>query len=166
MAFAACERKDRLILQHVIAGINAHVNLDLGVAAAAVAPGDALPALRADFDRINAILGSRLDTVQAEIGRFSPLLHLLWKVGDAADDEVLNFSFQVARDEAWQHAVILAPMAADAGQQGATIDSFDRAAAVLGKLVVDPGSLLGRVVSVVHHTEHDDVAAVIDALAS
>ena len=163
-SFSCAERRDRLILQQVVLGINAHVNLDLGVAAAEVAPGDQIHDLRADFERINNVIGGLLDAVQESIGAFSPLLDLLWRVSDRPGDEVLNFSFKVARDEAWRHAVVLAGL--PASERPGVIDSFDRAAALLARLVIEPGGILGRTVSIVKHTEHEDVRAVIDALAS
>jgi hypothetical protein len=51
--------------------MNAHINLDLGIAAAQVAPGPALPALHTDFLCINAILASVVATVvpAAEVSR-------------------------------------------------------------------------------------------------
>jgi hypothetical protein len=162
IAFECAEQADRVILQHVILGINAHVNLDLGVAAAEVAPGAAIRSLHGDFRRINDVIGGLLDGVQAAIGRFSPLLDLLWRLADRPDDELLNFSFRVARDEAWNRARILAAQPRDAWPP--TIDTFDRAAALLARLVVNPGGILRRAVDIVHHTESDDVPAVIDAL--
>lgn len=162
-AFACNQRSDRLILQHVLMGINAHVNLDLGVAAAEVAPGQAIEGLAADFGRINDIIADLLDEVQGAIGRFSPLLDVLWRV-DPADDEILNFSFRVARDEAWRNAVMLARQ--PPAERAATVDSIDRRANVLARLVIEPGGILGRAVAVVRHTERDDVSEVIDALAT
>ncbi|MFN2504514.1 MAG: DUF5995 family protein [Acidimicrobiales bacterium] len=162
-AFEAGERRDRLILQHVVLGINAHVNLDLGVAAAEVVPADQMANLEPDFKLIQRMIGALLDPVQTVIGRFSPFLGLIWHVTDRPDDVVLNFSFKVAREEAWRHALILASQSPE--MRPATIDSFDRSASVLAKLVNDPGGLLGgMVVSLVRHTERDDVPAVIDAL--
>ena len=126
MAFAAAERTDRVVLQHLILGINAHINLDLGVVAAQLAPGDAIAGLKDDFRRINDVLGRLAPPVQDCLGRFSPLLHVLFKVSGPKDDQVLNFSFKVARNEAWAQAVTLAhldpavvPLAIDvAGPEG------------------------------------------------
>src|SRR6185503_8364838 len=86
VAFEATRRADLLILQHLLLGINAHINLDLGVAAAQVAPGAALPGLRADFDRINQILAVLTDEVKLVLEQFSPLLHLVDGIGDEFDD--------------------------------------------------------------------------------
>lgn len=159
---ALAARSDRVILQHVLTAINAHINLDLGIAAAEVAPGPALASLEADFRRINQVLASLLDAVQSAVGEFSPLLDLLWRVADRPDDAVLDFSFRVARQEAWNRAVLLSHL--PAVDWGPPIDTFDRAAALLGRLVADPRGIARRAVAIVHHTEREDVEAVIDAL--
>ena len=101
--------------------------------------------------------------VRACIGRFSPLLDVIDRVGGADDDEVLNFSIRVARKEAWDQAVTLARIADPVRRQEA-VDSLDRRIAVLGKLVAHPGGLLQRAVDVVAATESDDVIAVLDAV--
>jgi len=53
--------------QHLLLGMNAHINLDLGVAAARVCPADQLPNLKNDFDRINLILSDLIGAVQEEL---------------------------------------------------------------------------------------------------
>ena len=58
LAFRACDDAGLLILQQLLAGMNAHINLDLGIAAAQVCPGEQLPQLKPDFDQINAVLSS------------------------------------------------------------------------------------------------------------
>ncbi|MDQ4097577.1 MAG: DUF5995 family protein, partial [Actinomycetota bacterium] len=133
------------------------------VSAAEVSEGADIRSLKADFERINTLIASLLDPIQSAIGRFSPLLDLLWKVSDRPDDEVLNFSFRVAREQAWQQAVLLAGQLPE--DRPATIQAFDRSAVLLARLVGDPGALLGRAVSIVRHTEQEDVPAVIDTLA-
>ena len=162
MAFAAAERTDRVILQHLILGLNAHINLDLGVVAAQVAPGDAIADLEADFGRINDVLGRLAPPVQDCLGRFSPLLHVLFKVSGTSDDEVLNFSFKVARGEAWAQAVTLAHL--DPAVVPLAVASLDRKVSVLGRLVTDPGGVMERAVDVVAFTESNDIVAVVDAL--
>jgi hypothetical protein len=163
IAFDCAERRDRLILQHVVLGINAHVNLDLGIAASEVVPPDQILTLKRDFERINAVIGSLLDPMQDAIGKFSPLLGLVWRIADEPDDEVLNFSFRVARDEAWKHALMLSRQPAE--DRPEIIDSFDRTAALLARLVNDPGGVCARgVVAAVRATERQDVPRVIDAL--
>ncbi|HEX7277565.1 MAG TPA: DUF5995 family protein [Acidimicrobiales bacterium] len=162
-AFRVTERKDALILQHLLLGMNAHINLDLAVVAAAISPGDSIVELKGDFERINDVLQRLMDPVKDCVGRFSPLLHVLEAVGGDTDDQILNFSIRVARNDAWQQAVTLAHL--DAERAALAIDSLDRKVAVLAHLVAQPGGVLNRAVDLVAFLESDDVVAIIDALA-
>jgi hypothetical protein len=164
VAFDATHRTDLLILQHLLLGINAHINLDLGVAAAQVAPGAALHALHADFDRINQILSTLTDEVKVVLEQFSPLLHLIDGVGDEFDDAIVNFSLTGARDDAWLHAQILA--AESPTFQAATIAVIDAKTRFLARLVADPGRLVTALLETVSLQESDDIPAIILALNS
>jgi hypothetical protein len=101
-AFDAAKDKSLLILQHLLLGINAHINLDLGIAVSETvgAAGDLNP-IQDDFNKINAILSSMVDTVQEKIGSVSPLFYLLEKVAKGKDDAIASFSINMARDGAW-----------------------------------------------------------------
>lgn len=77
LAFAAAGRWRPLILQQLLVGINAHINLDLGISAATIAPGSSLAALRTDFDRINEILFSPVAEVENTIEQKDRLTTLL-----------------------------------------------------------------------------------------
>ena len=154
---------DHLILQHLLLGMNAHVNLDLAVVAAETCPGEEITSLHDDFMRVNDILGALLPKVRSCIGRFSPLLDVIDRIGGGEDDEVLNFSLRVARKEAWSQALVLAATP-DPARRDELIDSLDRGVAVLGKVVASPGGLLQRAVDLVAATESDDVVGVMDAL--
>ena len=155
--------RQHLILQHLLLGMNAHVNLDLAVVAAETCPGEEITALHDDFMRVNDILGALLPKVRFCIGRFSPLLDVIDRVGGGEDDEVLNFSLRVARKEAWSQALVLAATP-DPDRRDELIGSLDRSVAVLGKVVANPGGLLQRAVDLVAATESDDVLGVMDAL--
>src|SRR5262245_34643925 len=104
VAFDAALDDDCLILQDLLVSINAHINLDLGIAAAHIAPDTSIDGLGSDFRKINDILASLLDPVQAVIDRFSPVLNVLDKVGGRTDEKLLDFSLMRARDSAWYHA--------------------------------------------------------------
>jgi hypothetical protein len=155
--------RDHLILQHLLLGMNAHVNLDLAVVAAETCPGEEITSLHDDFMRVNDILGALLPKVRSCIGRFSPLLDVIDRVGGGEDDEVLNFSLRVARKEAWSQALVLAATP-DPVRRVELIDSLDRGVAVLAKVVATPGGLLQRAVDLVAATESDNVVGVMDAL--
>ncbi len=162
-AFDAAGRRRHLILQHLVLGINAHVNLDLAIAAALTGAGD-MASLEADFDRINALLASLTDAVQDAVGRFSPLLGTFWRAFDGPDDIVLGFSFRVAREEAWRRALTLARLPSSAWPPA--VASIDRAVALVARLVAEPRGLARMAASVVAATESRDVVGVIDALGT
>jgi hypothetical protein len=137
-AFDASRAWWPVVLQHLLLGMNAHINLDLGIAAAGVAPGDSIAALRGDFDRINAVLAALVDDTQERLGKVWPLLRRLDGFAGGADEAVANFSLQRARDYAWQVATSLA-CAPDAATRDRRIHAADGAAAALGRLILHPG---------------------------
>lgn len=63
-ALTGCSERSLIVLQHLMLGINTHINLDLAIAAAAVAPGESIHALKTDFNRINLLIASLVDDVQ------------------------------------------------------------------------------------------------------
>ena len=61
VTFDVATRPEPIIVQHMLAGVNVHIALDLGIAAQTVAPGAQLPKLKEDFNRINAVLASQVE---------------------------------------------------------------------------------------------------------
>jgi hypothetical protein len=162
VALNATRRSDLIILQHLLLGINAHINLDLGIAAAQVCPGDALPALHADFQRINQILAALTEEVKAVAAQFSPLVHLVDGFGGTFDDAIVNFSLSAARDDAWLHAQVLANL--PPSYHATTIFVIDTKTAFLARLIADPGRILTAVLDTVNLRESEDIPAIIEAL--
>lgn len=163
VAFDAVEDWWPIVLQHLLLGMNAHINLDLGVAAArAAAPGD-IHEMRDDFRLINRLLASLVDEEQASLARVWPLLHVLDWFGGRGDEAVIHFSMEKAREEAWAFAVRLA--ARPEAEWAAEIDATDRVVARLGELVRHPGPLLGTVTRVVRLGELRSTERVIDLLS-
>lgn len=104
-AFIAGSNKKLLIIQHLLLGTNAHINLDLGIAAAeTVGETEEIADFQNDFNQINEILAKMVDEVQTSIGKVSPLFYLLEKVGKGKEDKLVSFSINLARDGAWLFA--------------------------------------------------------------
>lgn len=162
VAFDATRSGRLIILQDLLVGINAHINLDLGVVAAETFPAASLPAFHADFDKINAILGALLPQVEATVGHFSPLLHVLREIGGKPATEALDFSMLAARDDAWLHATLLAPLSPPT--RALVEQALDDKAAFLGRVVTQPVWPVSAAVDVIRQTESHDVAAVIAGL--
>lgn len=93
-----------IVLQHLLLGMNAHINLDLGIAATEVSKGKNLADLESDFNRINEILSSLVREVQGDLSAVWPALKYLLKWSGKIDDYLVDFSMKLARDGAWKFA--------------------------------------------------------------
>lgn len=93
-----------IVLQHILMGINAHINLDLGVAAAEISRGKNLDDLENDFNKINDILSSLVREVENDLSVVWPALKYVLKWAGKVDDFLVDFSMKLARDGAWKFA--------------------------------------------------------------
>jgi hypothetical protein len=164
VAFSGMRSGQLIILQDLLVGINAHINLDLGVAAGESFPGASLQAFHGDFDKINQILAGLLPKVEATVGEFSPLLGILAQLGGQDAISALDFSLDAARDDAWLHAEILALQSPAAWPL--TVQAIDAKVALLGRLIAQPRGLVAQAVDLIRATESRDVPAILDALNS
>lgn len=161
-AFRAAASWQPLILQHLLLGINAHINLDLGIAAAHTSPGAALPGLKRDFDEINKILASLLDEVQAKLGKLSPWLRWLDVIGWRIDEAAFKFSLKIARREAWKVAERFVTLSS--AEETQAIAELDAKIAKLARKILWPGWLIGSVALWMRVWENKDVRGTIAVL--
>ena len=162
VAVQAADQSRPIILQHLLLGMNAHINIDLGIAAATAAPGDALPTLRRDFDLINELLGAFIAGAEEDLAEISPLIGLLDVIGGRHDEEVIRFSIEMARAEAWRFAVELAPLARE--HWAGPIRARDARIAHLARAILHPGWLSAGLL-VIRAGERHDVRHNIEVLA-
>jgi hypothetical protein len=127
-AFTGADNRSLIVLQHLLLGMNAHISLDLGISTAAVADRSDPLSIKADFLRINAILGSLINDTQQRLTRFFGPLGLIDHLLGDTDESLSLFSIKYARDKAWTQALEL--MVADDPTRGRLIQ--DRDAAVAG----------------------------------
>ncbi|MDX1622278.1 MAG: DUF5995 family protein [Nitriliruptorales bacterium] len=137
--FEVAESPTPIVLQHLLVGINAHINLDLGIAAAETVPASELPDLKRDFQRINEVLASMMARSQTALAEISPWLGLLDTFGGRTDDELVRFSIEIARSEAWWFATELARL--DRSEWAPVIAARDDQVAGIGRAVRRPGWL-------------------------
>ena len=170
VTFDAATRPEPIIVQHMLAGVNVHIALDLGIAAQTVAPGAQLPKLKEDFNRINAVLASQVYGIVSDINELSPALADLYAV--LMDNEIFLINETVAtfRDSAWRFAAILALQ--PGFTRPFTIWARDRQVAGQAELVYDPPGLVGLIASIVRPIaarENRDIVhniQVLDRIAS
>ena len=161
-AFEATKSSKLIIMQHLLLGINAHINLDLGIAVAeTVGDNGDLTDFEGDFNKINEILASMVNDVQERIEKVSPLFYLLEKLGKGKEDKVVTFSINVARDGAWLFAnqYHISPNKPD------EITSRDTIIGMLAsKLTTSKSWLLRATVKVIRFFETKDTRKVIAVL--
>jgi hypothetical protein len=162
VAFDGLRKWRPVVIQDLLAGMNAHINLDLGIASATVAPRAELPTLERDFGTINDILAGLLDGFVEGVAEVSPWIGLLDRVGGRTDQAIIKFAITVARQEAWEFASDLA--GSREGEWGSMIDERDALIARLGRTILRPGPLLSASLFVIKLRERRDVRRVIDVL--
>ncbi|SHF29705.1 hypothetical protein SAMN05444274_104330 [Mariniphaga anaerophila] len=103
-AFKLATNSKMLVIQHLLMGMNAHINLDLGIAAAEISGTGQISHLKNDFFKINKILSSLVEDIQSGLSSiWRPLKKVLAKTGKA-DNFLVDFSMELARDGAWKFA--------------------------------------------------------------
>ncbi len=162
VSFQAARKWRHIVLQHLLLGMNAHINLDLGIASAEVAPGDRLPGLRNDFEKINEILAAQVDGVKEELSRVWPKLRRLDRLAGSAEDRVINFSIRKARSFAWRLAQELAPLSA--AERRVKIGLTDLFVAKLSDRIRKPGTKARIATTWIRLGEQGTVPEIIDLL--
>lgn len=139
-AFQKAENYWPIVVQHLLLGINAHINLDLGIAAAQVSTPEDIESLKSDFDQINAILSNLVGSVEKALIKIWPTLTLILKLSGKIDNFFIDFSMQTARDGAWKYAneFVLLPE----NQRETSIQERDGKVTEIAKLVSNPGYLV------------------------
>ena len=163
VAFEAAQAWRPTVLQHLMLGMNAHINLDLGAACAQIAPGASIVELEPDFLQINHVLAGLVQSVQDRLNQVSPLYRFVDDIGGDTDRAVINFSIARARDEAWRFASRLAPL--DHAAQRECIADQDIAVARLARRVLRPGPIASTGLLAVRLTERRTPAQIIAILA-
>lgn len=106
-AFKLADNYWPIVLQHLLIGMNAHINLDLGVAAAQVMKGKEINDLKNDFNKINTLLANLVHSVEQDLSTIWPTLKYILKFTKKVDSFLINFAMKEARDGAWKFAVKL-----------------------------------------------------------
>jgi len=161
-AFEASKTGKLLVMQHLLLGINAHINLDLGIAVAETVGDDGeLMDFENDFNKINEILGAMIAKVEAKIISISPLFGLLDKFGKGREDKLVSFSINIARDGAW----LFANQYHFSKNKEEELEARDTIIATLAeKLVHQKSWLLKYLVKTIYFFENKDIPQIVVVL--
>lgn len=159
-AFDFGDKRLPTVLQHLMIGMNAHINFDLGIAAAQTMDGEDLAGLKSDFDKINTILASLVNEVQEDLARIWPAFKWIDYVAGDADEAFADKAMEIFRDRAWSFAQEYA----SSEYKTETIHNMDSRIFLLGKLISSPLPLLRLVLFIIRITERGSVPNKIASL--
>ncbi|AZB09004.1 hypothetical protein EG344_09300 [Chryseobacterium sp. G0162] len=164
IAFEATKNKDLLILQHIFLGMNAHINLDLGISAATIMPYRKINPLKKDFENINTVIASINQKVQDSLNKICYPVNLIDKLSNGKDNAVLDFAISRARDTSWATAVIASNTPNFLREQ--VINIVDYAAAKVATQILNPKILTPPLLKELKKCESSDIVKNIEILES
>ncbi|MFD2938763.1 DUF5995 family protein [Flavobacterium notoginsengisoli] len=155
-SFEQAEKFWPIVIQHLLLGMNAHINLDLGIAAAQVSTAENIGNLKADFDKINSILSSLVKGVEKCLIKIWPTLTVLLKLAGKADTFFIDFSMETARNGAWKFAneFVILPE----NQTQGCIEERDKKITEIARLVSNPGYYVSAIFKFIRLFEKGTVA--------
>lgn len=155
-SFEQAEKFWPIVVQHLLLGINAHVNLDLGIASAQVSTVDNIGDLKSDFDQINTILSNLVGSVEKCLIKIWPTLTTILKLTGKIDNFFIDFSMETARDGAWKFANEF--VAVPETEREACIQLRDERITEIARLVSNPGYFVSAVFKFIRLFERGTVA--------
>ncbi|RYD71948.1 MAG: hypothetical protein EOP53_22780 [Sphingobacteriales bacterium] len=164
MAFDAAQQDDLIVVQHLLLGINAHINLDLGIAAADICSNENIRELQHDFVKINDTIADVYSVLQPRFTKISWPAIFLSKLNPRAVNNTINFSIVKAREVAWANALILCN--AGNNNREEIIRHTDNIVLKVGNAVKNPSSLKNMALKIIHLFENKNIAANITTLGS
>jgi hypothetical protein len=153
-----------IVLQHLLLGMNAHINLDLGIAAAEVSMNSNISNLENDFKKINEILSSLVNEVQNDLANIWPILKKILQKTNKVDDFLVDFSMELARDGAWKFAQILAKTPEMNIEK--LIIARDEKIAEKAGLIINPGFIAKLLLRIIRFGEKGTVKEKIRQIAT
>lgn len=162
VAFVGDQDGQAIILQHMLAGLNAHITFDLGLALLATA-ANSLDTLTNDYNRVNVILCEQIPGIVKVVEKLSPDLRLSgWLIPDEVG--VLKEALTKLRRGAWLFAIYVAMHPQNARPKTLHQEAWT---AALSSWYLQPSEQwtgLPRLIRAIAHHESDDVAGNIRAL--
>lgn len=144
-----------IVLQHLLVGMNAHINLDLGIAAAEVMKGHDINNLEGDFNKINDILSSLVNEVENELASIWPTLKKILHYTRKVDNFLVDFSMELARNGAWKFAKSIHPL--NHQEYDSAIQARDIKVSKKASIITNPGFIVSTIFGIIRLGEKGSV---------
>ncbi len=158
LAFDSGHKSSFIVLQHLLLGMNAHINYDLSIAAANISTPQNIASLSGDFELINTIIARLAGSIQDKLTTIWRPMRMLTHLTKGREAVVLNFSVDKARQASWTNAVALVNLPAGARQS--FIKSLDDGVSVLGRKILTPDWMTRSILAPVKWFEESNTAKV------
>jgi len=161
-AFDASASNNLTVVQHLLLGINTHINLDLAIAAAETSKDADIFSLQKDFEKINEIIASLTEVTYNSLCKLWFPLRFLGKLTGNRHDAVVNFSIGKAREASWTNAVAL--FQCNEPARKSYINFIDGGVVMLANKIIEPGRYIKFLLAPVRFMEAKNVAKNIELL--
>lgn len=143
------------ILQHLLLGMNAHINLDLGIAAAAISNPQNINSLHNDFQKINLVITAIYKNMLPRLKKVSWPIVMLGDINPSLTNNVINFSIEKARNQAWANALLLCE--AGDNYNKPIIDATDNIIAQVAYAIQNPSRTTASILKLIRKFESNDI---------
>ena len=143
-------------------GMNAHINLDLGISAQQTVIGQPIESIQADFYRINDLLISMIRDVKQDLGKIWPFLRILDLFVGKGGVYLATMGLKVSRGFAWNTTKNFAESPPEEYEDRVT--RTDQTVAKIAENILIPGYLISIVILFIRIGEIGSVARIISRL--
>lgn len=163
LAFDFARRSTPGVFQHLLLGMNAHINFDL--AQAVFESDEDLLSLRRDYDRINDVLVDLLGPLQNKVEAHIFGARFVDLAFGQLDERFAGWEMTKARAHAWVNAKQLNEAPSE-GERATIIEHMDRDTQALARRLLLPGGKNATLWCLVQRLERTDVPAIIASIES
>ena len=138
VAFELSAKGEGLALQHLLLGVNAHINNDLAIALMRCGIDPNRPMRYEDHNSVNEVLKRTVNALQDHVERYySPALYYFDEIFGHWDEQFSCLMVERARETAWVHCLDLVGCSCEQ-DQAAVIRRIDDHAGALARLIAAP----------------------------
>lgn len=160
--FLVAKRRMPIVLQHLMLGMNAHINLDLGISAQQTAAGQPIESIQHDFYHINDLLISMIRDVKGDLGKIWPGLRVLDFFVGKGGTYLATMGLKVSRGFAWNTTTNFAESPPEEYED--RVKRTDQTVARIAENILIPGYIISLVILFIRLGEIGSVSRKIEKL--